>query len=35
MLISAELNIRFWSVQEAINYQANGGYFSWPLLWLL
>lgn len=35
MLISAELNIRFWSVQEAINYPANGGYFSWPLLWLL
>ena len=35
MLISAELNVRFWTVQDAINYPANGGYFSWPLLFVL
>ena len=35
MLISAELNVRFWTVQDAINYPSNGGYFSWPLLFVL
>ena len=35
MLISAELNVRFWTVQDAINYPVNGGYFSWPLLFVL
>ena len=35
MLISAFLNVRLWTLQTPINYTANGGYFSWPLIWLL
>ncbi len=35
ILISAFLNVRLWTLQTPINYTANGGYFSWPLIWLL
>ena len=35
MLISAFLNVRLRTLQTSINYTANGGYFSWPLIWLL
>ena len=35
MLISAFLNVRLWTLQTPIHYTANGGYFSWPLIWLL
>ena len=35
MLISAFLNVRLWTLQTPINYTANGGYFSRPLIWLL
>lgn len=35
MLISAMLNIRLWTKTQEIDYIANGGWFSWPLIWLL
>lgn len=35
MLISAALNVRLWTLESPINYTANGGYFSWPLIWFL
>ena len=35
ILISAFLNVRLWTLQTPINYTANGGYFSRPLIWLL
>lgn len=35
ILISAFLNVRLWTLQTPINYTANGGYFSRPLIRLL
>lgn len=35
VLISAALNIRLWTKTVPINYPENGGYFSWPLIWIL
>lgn len=35
MFISAALNVRLWTLETKIAYEANGGYFSWPLIWLL
>ena len=34
-VISAFLNVRLWTLQTPINYTANGGYFSRPLIRLL
>lgn len=35
MLISAMLNVRLWTHGKEIDYIAQGGYFSWPLIWIL
>lgn len=35
LFISGALNVRLWTLESGINYPANGGYFSWPLIWVL
>lgn len=35
MLVSAALNIRLRDSNTPIKWLDNGGFFSWPLIWLL
>lgn len=35
MLVSAVLNVRLRDATMPIKWLENGGYFSWPLIWLL
>jgi len=38
MMVSALLNVRLWNAPMPMNqipWTENGGFFSWPLIWLL
>lgn len=38
MMVSALLNVRLWNAptpMSQIAWSENGGFFSWPLIWLL